>query len=175
MSPAQPLHSPHPTRSDIVAAARSLVGVLYTHQGRSRMQGLDCVGLLIETANIVGLDCADFPGYSRAPDGTLTEKMGTSLELANRKCVHCHMPGDILCFTINSEPQHVAIRTDYGIVHALSDSVKVNETSYDERWRRRLHSVWVWPEVDDVELLEKAAPARAAAARPMRKGPCRNC
>ena len=60
--------------SEIVDAARSFLGVKFTHQGMSRL-GLDCLGLLLVSAAKVGLtfdgvDVAeiDVPNYSTRPD-----------------------------------------------------------------------------------------------------------
>jgi len=160
MSQEQQRHSSRPTRSDIVRIARECVGTDFKHQGREIGLGLDCVGLLLAVADRLGLTGVDFPGYYRVPDGTLEEKLAASLWRVDRECIHCHMPGDILCFRIQNQPQHVAIRTDYGIVHALAHTKSVQETSYDEAWRKRLVSVWEWPEVDDIPLLPKAAPQK---------------
>lgn len=152
------MHSSHPTRNDVVETARSFIGTPFVHQGRLPGVGLDCVGVLLAVADKLSISGVDFPGYDRTPDGTLEEKLSASLELANRRCIHCHMPGDVLCFRIANQPQHVAIRSDRGLIHSLADSKILQETSYDERWRKRLLSVWVWPELDDVELLPPAYP-----------------
>ena len=139
--------------------ARECIGTPFLHQGRRQGLGVDCVGLLLVVADRLGLTGVDFPNYYRTPDGTLEEKLSASLWRCVRECIHCHMPGDVLCFKIRNQPQHVAIRTNRGIIHALGDSRKVNETSYDQRWRKRLVSVWEWPELDDIDFLPKAAPS----------------
>ena len=137
--------------------------------------GLDCVGVLLAVANSLGVAGVDFPGYGVEPDGRLEEKLEASLERVYPEdrggCLHCHMPGDVLCFQIRKLPQHVAIRTEYGIIHALADSKWVQETSYDNAWRKRLISVWQWGEVDDVDLLPPAKP-QVHTPRLQEKGCC---
>lgn len=162
MCPVIPPHCLPPSRYDVVNSARSFVGTRFMHQGRSKALGVDCVGLLLCVAYELNLKAIDFPGYYRVPDGTLEDKLSASLERVfpedRQGCLHCHMPGDILCFNINKVPRHVAIRTPYGIIHALGDSKKVNETSYDQHWRKRLSSVWEWGTLEDTTLLPAAKP-----------------
>ena len=54
------------TRGEVLAEARSWLGVPYLHQGRSRL-GVDCVGLLIMVARGIGISDYDVSGYPRVP------------------------------------------------------------------------------------------------------------
>lgn len=55
------------TRDDIVACARSYLGVRWQHQGRDR-KGVDCVGLLHCVAHDLGIETEDDLTYRRTPD-----------------------------------------------------------------------------------------------------------
>ena len=52
----------------IVAEARTWLGVLWRHQGRTRA-GIDCVGLLVCVARALGLSDYDSTGYGRHAQG----------------------------------------------------------------------------------------------------------
>ncbi len=54
------------TRTEIVTAARALIGVPWRHQGRT-LRGLDCIGLLVEVAKTLGVHYVDRTDYSRDP------------------------------------------------------------------------------------------------------------
>jgi len=61
------------TRADVVAAARSLLGTPYAPHQRTPGVGIDCAGLPIVVARLLGLKEASFDvnGYSLHPDGSL--------------------------------------------------------------------------------------------------------
>jgi cell wall-associated NlpC family hydrolase len=60
-----------PDREEIVAAARSTLGVRWRHQGRDPELGLDCAGLIVWVGWETGHLPRDFDvsGYRRTPDG----------------------------------------------------------------------------------------------------------
>lgn len=119
-------------REQIVAEARSWLGVPYRHQGRDRDTGVDCIGLVIVVAKALNLvDAAfDVSGYSRVPDGSSLMRLAsanmTRTTLAEAKA------GDILVVSFGAEPQHFAILYDHpngglGIIHAAMRNRKVIE------------------------------------------------
>lgn len=55
------------TANDIVEYARTWIGTRWLHQGRGR-NGIDCAGLLVETAKHFELPHGDMKGYGRAPN-----------------------------------------------------------------------------------------------------------
>ncbi len=57
--------------ADVVAAARSLLGTPFHHQGRLPGVGVDCAGVPIVVARQLGLVAPDFDvsAYSSEPDG----------------------------------------------------------------------------------------------------------
>lgn len=55
------------TSNDIVAYARTWIGTRWVHQGRGP-NGIDCAGLLVQTAAHFDLPHEDLCGYGRAPN-----------------------------------------------------------------------------------------------------------
>ena len=51
-------------RIEIVEYARTWLGTKWRHQGRSK-QGIDCIGLIIRTAEEFGFQYEDSTGYAR--------------------------------------------------------------------------------------------------------------
>lgn len=129
---------------DIVAAARSWVGVPFLHQGRNR-SGIDCVGLVIVTMQQVGLWEQDFErrDYGRMPT---TNELHEKLAFYFRR-VEEPEPGAIIGVRWSRELAHVAIFTGETIIHAFERRGKVIEHGYRAAWPRKTASVWVHPEV----------------------------
>lgn len=126
------------TRADIVAAARSYLGVRWHHQGRS-LAGLDCIGLVIAVAHDLGLSDYDINGYARIPDGrTLRATMAQQMDVLKRE----PLPGDVLLFAFQRNPLHTAIVTDapsgLGMIHAFANKRMVVEHRLDDVWRSRI-------------------------------------
>lgn len=127
---------------DIVEAARLYLGTPFKHQGRYK-HGIDCGGLLILAAREMGIYLQDIPGYHRMPDDqTLKAALDTQLIRTSRGKDNT-LYGDILLMAFRKNPQHIAIRTDKGIIHAHEDSGGVIETNLDERWRKRIRGVYI--------------------------------
>lgn len=105
-------------------AARGFLGTPYRHQGRGR-EGLDCVGLLVASAEIAGImRPGDAPpaDYGRDPDGRLPGMLKTYCRRrTDKEIVEI---GDILMIKFTHDPQHVMIVLDPGfygplVVHAI--------------------------------------------------------
>ena len=119
------------TRTDVVAEARTWLGVRWVHQHRSR-EGIDCAGLIICVARDLGFLSSDFDlnGYSRMPDGTL---LAVCDEHMNRIDKVSMQPGDVLVVATEHDPQHMGILGNYrhgglSLIHAASKVGKVIET-----------------------------------------------
>lgn len=119
------------TRADVVAEARTWIGVPWVHQHRSR-RGVDCAGLIICVARDLGLLPADFDlnGYSRRPDGTLLAVCDEHMDRIDRSAMQ---PGDVLVVATEHDPQHMGILGDYrhgglSLIHAASKAGRVIET-----------------------------------------------
>lgn len=123
------------TRADIVAEARQWLGVRWHHQGRNRA-GIDCIGLAIEVAHAFGLSRFDITDYSRQPDPVMMRAL--LAEHMDAIAVASALPGDLLLMRFERDPQHVAIMTDTGIIHAYAQARKVVEHRLDSQWKARI-------------------------------------
>jgi len=147
------------TAGDIIACARLFIGVRFAHQGRTP-EGLDCLGLLILTAQslclrIKDMDVAalDIPHYGTRPDAqALKEKLDAHLEPVS--CGNLR-EGDIVLLKIAGVPQHLALITDYpmrgelGMIHAYAPARQVIEHRYDTHWRKETYAGYRMPSMTD--------------------------
>lgn len=121
------------TREQFIVEARSWVGVPYIHQGRNRF-GVDCIGLVIAVRHALGLPHYDVADYGRVPDGVRLRsecaKFMTPVAEAQ--------PGDVYLMRITKYPQHLAIATERGLLHAWGPAGKVVETTMPTSWRSRV-------------------------------------
>lgn len=116
-------------RADIVAAARTWIGVRWQHQGRTR-HGIDCIGLPVVVALGLGLiDAMPAANYPRRPDGTFLARFRASglIEILPNQV----QSGDVLVFTAGTMACHSAILAElYGqpsVIHAHAAGRKVRE------------------------------------------------
>lgn len=122
---------------DLVEAARGYLGVPFHHQGRNKA-GIDCLGLLVVSAKEAGIELEDHKGYSRQPDGiTLRSECDRQLIKIDKM-----KTGDILLMRFRKEPQHIAIKTDIGIIHSYQNAGKVVEHGLDAKWIKRIVGVY---------------------------------
>lgn len=131
----------------IVREARSLLGVKFRHQGRSREAGIDCLGMLVLVAQGCGfrfegetVEAHDRTDYGHHPDTAFLEaSLHRFLLPAGQMQV-----GDVGLFLIDKRPQHLGVVTDYpaagefGLIHAYAPVRKVVEHRLDELWKERL-------------------------------------
>lgn len=122
----------------VVDCARSYLGVKFKHQGRTTA-GLDCVGLAVRVLNDCGYAVDDQRGYARNPTGVLEGAINAQPSLVKVK--ECEA-GDFLVMRIGREQQHVAIRTDKGIIHSYETVGKVVEHGFSQAWKRRVSAVY---------------------------------
>lgn len=130
------------TRDDIVAAARSFMGVPFQHQGRTRA-GIDCIGLVLNVGWQLGFLPRDYDvqGYSRIPDGRLFAECDRLLV-----AIPAPVYGCVVTMRFDGEPQHVGIVGEHKghptLIHALWDRdrkrSKVIETRLTPPWPARI-------------------------------------
>lgn len=127
------------TGRQIVKEARTYIDTPFHHQGRLKGIGIDCVGLLTCVASALGITDYDNTSYSRDPDGVTLmqelQKIADEIDMQNAGV------GDILVFWISSKskkPQHLAIKTEKGMIHTYAHIKKVVEHSLGSMWTKRL-------------------------------------
>ena len=133
--------------TDVVEIARTYIGAPFRHQGRSKVYGVDCVGLLVCVLWEMDIKVDDIANYNGLVDADLLRsKLDTTLDelpltLAmegNTQIMkQIYLPGDILLLRIGKNPQHIGIVTDIGIIHTHEGSGQVVETSLG-KWKERI-------------------------------------
>lgn len=131
------------TSADVEEMACRFIGAPYMHKGRSRW-GLDCIGLVVVVSRELGL-CPGYtdPDYGSPPDPRLLQELLRGYLAPGSK----EQPGDVLLFRFVREPQHVAIRTSYGLVHSYERVGRVVHTRFDRAWRSRCIAAFRFPGV----------------------------
>jgi len=132
-------------RADIVAEARKWLGTPFHHQGRCTA-GIDCAGLVVKIAHALNISDFDYVTYAREPDGATLQKIMN--ENLIRKPVKDAKDGDIYLMRFLKHPQHLAIKTDIGVIHSHSAAGKVVETNLDDKWFKRVLAVYSYPGVE---------------------------
>ena len=127
--------------TDIIEAARSEIGTPFRHQGRVSGKCLDCAGLVVRVAALLGVTVADQSGYSRLPSGA---KLESALDgQPNVFRVRGNpLAGDILMLRFDKDPQHLAIFTGENIIHSTNQTGRVVEERFDALWKSRLVRVY---------------------------------
>ncbi len=147
------------TRSDIIAAARARVGVRFMHQGRG-LEGLDCLGLLLDVARTLNLQLKDgavlpseIPTYGARPDVTLLKaRLDAALIPVTQDALQ---PADIVLLKVDGSPRHLAILSDYpipgelGMIHAYAPARQVIEHRYDDYWRAQTYAAYRLPHLEN--------------------------
>jgi hypothetical protein len=143
------------TAHEVIACARQFAGVRFAHQGRTAA-GLDCLGLLLLTAQTLGLQvdgagvaALDVPHYGTRPDAMLLKKkLDTHLQPIEKASLRT---ADIVLLKIDGMPQHLALITDYpmagelGMIHAYAPARAVVEHRYDPQWQRDTYRAYRLP------------------------------
>lgn len=123
----------------LVEAARKYEGVKFKHQGR-RKDALDCGGLLVLSVyDAYSRVLKDISGYKRAPD---ISRLKHELDEQLTPVIGEPESGHVLLMKTDSMPQHIAIKTDIGIIHAAADHGKVVEHGLNDRLRKQIVAVY---------------------------------
>lgn len=141
--------------ADVIAAARSLIGVPFKHQGRNE-HGIDCVGLVLLAAARAGCPEIVIPGVTYQPTygrrvqprvvELLERHMAGRLEQPRAGCLV------VFQFARESQPRHHGLMTESGtFVHADQAGPKtqrmVRETAFRAPWIDRAPTFWRLPGV----------------------------
>ena len=144
--------------NDIIAQARTLIGVRFLHQGRDAAHGVDCLGLLLVVAAKLDIRFAkkhpfeiDVPNYRTKPDTDfLQAQLARFLQPISLIDLQ---PADIVLLEIDGSPQHLALLSDYpvrgelGMIHAHAVARKVVEHRYDAQWRKATRAAYRMPQL----------------------------
>jgi cell wall-associated NlpC family hydrolase len=137
------------TGADIARVARSYLGTPYVHLGRSKRNGIDCLGLILCTAHDLGLTDWDDTAYTDQPD---VEHLRECLERFCRPVEGEMAAGDVLLFSIADSPQHLGFCVEPGrMIHAYQTPMRVVDHAIDGKWRRRLVGTYRWRGLAEVK------------------------
>lgn len=146
------------TPAEFVAVARSWIGTPYHDQARGpKGAGVDCVGLVLAVALEVGILDGSEPFFTIKPwettGGAVNEVLPKWLEGLQDWTDNVDAPeeGAVAIFDRANMLPHIGIVSvidygggvkSFGLIHAYTPEGKVIETRMDERWLRRLNTVW---------------------------------
>lgn len=130
------------TADDIVAAARECIGTPFRHQGRLPGIALDCAGVAVHVAKQIGVEYIDVSGYGPTPANGRLEQSLDMQPCLERIAINERAAGDLLLMRFLSEPQHLAICTGTGIVHAYEAVGICCEHDLDPKWVKRIVQVY---------------------------------
>lgn len=130
------------TSDDILAAARQCIGTPFRHQGRMLAFGLDCAGVAVHVARVIGAGVVDVDGYGRTPANGQLERSLDSQPCLERVFLGDRQPGDLLLMRFSSDPQHIAIFAGDTIIHAYEPVGKCCEHRLSDLWAARIARVY---------------------------------
>lgn len=134
---------------DPVARAKALLGVRFRPQGRSPLDGLDCVGV---AAAVFALPAravpADYPLRGGNPPDTEARIAGYFVRLAAAET----RAGDLLLVETGPAQLHVVILTSDGFIHADAGLRRVVEVPGAVPWR--VLSAWRHRETEGMAKLK---------------------
>jgi len=117
-----------PNREDVIAEARTWLGVPWVHQGRTRL-GIDCAGVVAMVGRAKGLSDHDEFGYQRRAQGY--NFIRPFREHMDQKPINDMEPADVLLMRDGAYPCHAAILSCRNgvptIIHAHATRGKVLE------------------------------------------------
>lgn len=126
------------TPESIIASARACIGTPFHHQGRAPGVGLDCAGLAIQVCIANGFPFFDVETYGTRPRGGALEAALDGQPCLTRIENSDFAPGDLLLMRFTRDPQHLAIVSGIGIIHAYESAGAVVEHRLDDDWARRI-------------------------------------
>lgn len=140
------------TRQQILACARSYVGVRFKHEGRTREEGLDCFGLIIRVAWDLELSRFTLTGYGHIPHAP-SVRAHCNAQMS-RKPVDTMQAGDVVLCANKHWDCHLAIVGDGGrpfsLIQSLAEQRRVVESSLSEEYRSYIRSCFQLPNVQEV-------------------------
>lgn len=138
------------TRAEFILQAIALEGTPYHLHQCTAGVGIDCIHVPILAAKNAGLTSIPYEvpkadrGYSGRPDGN--KLMRRLEEYLVPKPKGSQIPGDLLVFRLEDDPQHLAVLVnETQFVHAIVGGT-VKRSDITARWINRLVRVFAVPE-----------------------------
>jgi cell wall-associated NlpC family hydrolase len=134
------------TQDELIASARTWIGVPFLHQGRTRF-GVDCAGFveaLAKSHELLPTSYRAPKNYRRRPDGGLLEVVREHCDQTSFKPAPAATVV-LIQWPSEKEPAHVALCTGPTLIHAYQRAGRVVENGYRGFWLRHTHSVWRLP------------------------------
>lgn len=133
------------TQRELIAQARTYLGVKWRHQGNTR-DGCDCVGLLVSIGRDFGITVEYPTNYHHKPSDRLF--LDRILEFCDPIAMPYRQPGDFLFFrNPRDRTWHVAVQTEVGMLHSTVVARRVVEHRIDQEWLLRLRAVYRFKEL----------------------------
>jgi cell wall-associated NlpC family hydrolase len=128
-------------KDHFLSAAMDCVGARFRLQGRDPAYGLDCVGLISYCARAAGCKVVDKLNYDVTTDPAI---LACHLQESGfYKKEHGFLePADVVIFSFFGSPNHAAISTASGIVHADMRLRKVVHHRLASSWRTALTNIY---------------------------------
>jgi NlpC/P60 family putative phage cell wall peptidase len=141
-----------PTRTAIVAAARSWIGTPYRHQASVRGIGCDCLGLVRGVwRDVIGPEPVFVPPYT--PDWAEAHGQETLAEAARGHLAEISPDaaeaGDVVLFRWREgyPAKHCAILSGPSTLIHAHDGAAVAEAHFAPWWQRRIAYAFAFPDV----------------------------
>jgi cell wall-associated NlpC family hydrolase len=141
------------TPDEVVAEARTWIGVPYRKCGRSRTAGVDCLGLLVNVGIRFQVPHKDEPNYSEWPDPhyRILKTLSRYLRIVPGE----PRPGTVGVFANSKLPGHVGFFSELNgrlhVIHARMDVRKVAEHEFQHGrffTDARLIRLYAFPELE---------------------------
>lgn len=132
---------------ELTRLARAWLGVLYKHQGRSRREGVDCIGFIIalmDEAGALPKDFVDKVDYGRSPQQLLHDTVQRYAVLIAKPQEGCLI---LLRWELGQIASHAAYFTGSNIIHCYGRAGAVVENGFRGPWPRLAVSCWQLPSV----------------------------
>lgn len=130
--------------------ARSLVGIVYRHQGRSAVSGVDCIGVPLVVATALGITKFDITNYGRRPDVIAFKR--AMLDWGCRPVPYGERAsGDVLQMSFPRWPVHCGV-VDLGadgvewLVHSMASRRKVVREQLSQLRDAQVSCAWRFPD-----------------------------
>ncbi|WP_175837106.1 NlpC/P60 family protein [Burkholderia anthina] len=128
------------TREQFVAEARTWMDTPFKMQGRLKGVGVDCAGLIIETARVLGLTEFDYTTYRR-PKGDMMRDFADDLMDPIRS--DQTDAADVMLFRWGNHTTHIALLTGpRSVIHAHAPNRRVVEHDLSDDMLRYLERAY---------------------------------